>query len=613
MKMMRTYILLIVVQLCSLTSVWAQVVWDAPQVEKIGEGDYIVSIEATIEQGWAIYDLTEYEGGVNNTTLTITPQQGVVTIGETISDPQSIVKYDEVFEMQIGKFSERVTLTQRLRVEGDRAVEGVVEWMACSGMMCTPPDEHIFSVELSGAVGRSFDWLIVIEAILWGLAALLTPCVFPMVPMTIAYFMKGEKSARGRLSAMIFGLFIVALYTLPIAAVISITYLFGGDSVTADIFNWIATHWLPNLLFFAVFMLFAASFFGVFEITLPSSWINRSDAKGDKNSLGGVFFLALTLVLVSFSCTGPIVGSVLISSTSGEVWQPVVTMFAFSLAFALPFVGVALMPSLMSHIPRSGGWLSSVKVVLGFLELALGLKFLSVADQTYHWGLLSRELYLVIWIVIFALMGVYLLGKLRFNHEPKVESIGFTRLLLSIASFAFALYLMSGLWGAPLKVLAGYLPPPTTTVKSQQGHPLVGFNDIEQAQEYANQVGRPLLVDLTGYGCVNCREMEQRVWSDPEVASMLRNDYVVVALYMDDKREADQSEWVTTESGRVLKSIGRINSYYALERFGVNAQPYYIILGSDGEQLVKPRGYDLSIEGYINFLKQGVESYRKMK
>lgn len=303
-------------------------------------------------------------------------------------------------------------------------------------------------------------WSAIIEAILWGFAALLTPCVFPMIPMTVSFFLKGSGNrARGRLMAALYGVCIVALYTLPIAVIILITKLVGGDAITADIFNWLATHWIPNVIFFLVFMVFAASFFGAFEITLPGWLVNKSDSKADKGGLVGLFFMALTLVLVSFSCTGPIVGSVLIKSTSGEVWAPVITMFAFSVAFALPFTLFALFPSVLNNLPKSGGWLNSVKVVLGFLELALGLKFLSVADQTYHWGILDREVYLALWIVIFTLLGFYLLGKIRFKHDSEVQSVGVTRLLLAIVTFSFVVYLLPGMWGAPLRGLSGYLPP----------------------------------------------------------------------------------------------------------------------------------------------------------
>lgn len=496
----------------------------------------------------------------------------------------------------------------------------------------------------NAATGDRTMWALIVEAILWGFAALLTPCVFPMVPMTVSFFMKGEGSpARGRFRAGMYGLFIVALYTLPIAAIILVTRLLGGDAVTADIFNWLATHWLPNILFFLVFMVFAASFFGAFEITIPSWMVNKSDSKADSKGLAGIFFMALTLVLVSFSCTGPIVGSVLIKSTAGEFWDPIITMLAFSVAFSLPFTVFAFFPSMLKKLPKSGGWLNSVKVVLGFIEVALGMKFLSVADQTYHWGLLDREIYLAVWIVTFSLLGLYLLGKIRFAHDSQMPYLGVGRLALTIVTFSFVVYLIPGLWGAPLKGLSGYLPPLHTQdfVLGQGGpaasannapllltvdgrkplhsdflhlpHGLEGFFDLEEAEAYAAKAGKPLFIDFTGHGCVNCREMEARVWSDPQVLDILRNDYVIAALYADDKKVLPESEWITTDTGKVLKSLGKINSYYALKTYGVNAQPYYVLQGRDGRQLVPPRGYDLSVEGFVRFLESGIEAYNARK
>lgn len=494
------------------------------------------------------------------------------------------------------------------------------------------------------AAGGGTLWALIIEAILWGFAALLTPCVFPMVPMTVSFFMKGEGGpARGRFRAAMYGFFIVALYTLPIAAIIVITRILGGDTVTADIFNWLATHWLPNILFFLVFMVFAASFFGAFEITMPSWMVNKTDAKADSKGLAGIFFMALTLVLVSFSCTGPIVGSVLIKSTSGEFWSPIVTMLAFSVAFALPFTIFAFFPSMLKKLPKSGGWLNSVKVVLGFIEVALGMKFLSVADQTYHWGLLDREIYLAVWIVTFSLLGLYLLGKIKFAHDSDMPYLGVGRLALAIITFSFVIYLIPGMWGAPLKGLSGYLPPLHTQdfVIGQVGsasasgepgmlltadgkkpkhsdflhlpHGLEGFFDLQEAEAYAAKVDKPLFIDFTGHGCVNCREMEARVWSDPQVLDILRRDYVIAALYSDDKKVLPESEWVTTDSGKVLKSLGKINSYYALKTYGVNAQPYYVLQGRDGKTLVPPRGYDLNVENFVQFLRSGIEAYKKQQ
>lgn len=517
-----------------------------------------------------------------------------------------------------------------------------------SAVEVAPAAEAAEAAPVKDAAGSKGLWALIIEAILWGFAALLTPCVFPMVPMTVSYFLKGEGgAAMGRLRASLYGLFIVLLYTVPIAAIILITRIVGGDAVTADIFNWLATHWLPNIIFFLVFMVFAASFFGAFEITMPSWMVNKTDSKADTKGIGGIFFLALTLVLVSFSCTGPIVGSVLIKSTSGEFWTPIITMLAFSVAFALPFTLFALFPSVLKKLPKSGGWLNSVKVVIGFIEVALGMKFLSVADQTYHWGLLDREVYLAVWIVVFALLGFYLLGKIRFAHDSDLPYVGVGRLTLAIIVFSFVVYMIPGMWGAPLKALSGYLPPLTTqdfvlgqytaavpagtsasgshallTVEGKQPkysdflhlpHGLEGFFDLKEAEAYAAKVGKPLFIDFTGHGCVNCREMEARVWSDPQVLDILRNDYVIVALYSDDKKVLPESEWVTTDAGKVLKGLGKINSYYALKTYGVNAQPYYVLQGADGRPLVAPRGYDLSVEGFVEFLQSGLAAYKQQK
>jgi len=481
-------------------------------------------------------------------------------------------------------------------------------------------------------------WALILEAILWGFAMLLTPCVFPMVPMTVSFFMKGSENARqGRLKASLYGLFIVLLYTIPICVIIGVTWLVGGSGVTADIFNWLSTHWLPNILFFLVFMVFAASFFGAFEITLPSRWTNSADKNSDRKGLGGIFFLALTLVLVSFSCTGPIVGTVLIKSTQGEFWTPMVTMLAFSVAFALPFAVLALFPSLLKKLPKSGGWLNSVKVVLGFIEIALGLKFLSTADQTYHWHLLDREVYLAIWIAVFTLLGLYLIGKIRFKHDSPLEYLGVPRLALSIAVFAFVVYLLPGMWGAPLKALSGYLPPMETqdfvlggdsptvpepvegrsanssssftglTGESPAGtiriaHNLPAYDNLEDGLAAAKAAGKPVFLDFTGYGCVNCREMEARVWSDPEVLRRLREDFVIVALHVDDKTRLPEEKWVTNDRGQQLKDVGRVNSYIALKEFGVNAQPNYFLLDENGNRLAGPRPYNLDIQGFISFL-----------
>lgn len=701
-KLIQRILLPLLALTLGVTTLHAQEVGWTGSVEPLGGAEYELRFEAAIPSGFHMYDMGPYEGGPNPTVITLSPEAGVELVGSVEQRTKPHRYFDQMFGMEIGTFSGKALFTQRVRLTAAQAkVRAAIEWMICDNKSCMPPSDTELTLVVgaadaqgaaaeattapaggesvatpaaatervsdtaatSGSVAGASEttagaetaaapakdaacsgslWSLIIEAILWGFAALLTPCVFPMVPMTVSFFMKSSgKPALGRFRAGMYGFFIVALYTLPIAAIIVITRLVGGDAVTADIFNWLATHWLPNLIFFAVFMLFAASFFGAFEITMPSWMVNKSDSKADSKGLAGIFFMALTLVLVSFSCTGPIVGSVLIKSTAGEFWSPIVTMLAFSLAFALPFTLFAFFPSMLKKLPKSGGWLNSVKVVLGFVEVALGFKFLSVADQTYHWGLLDREVYLAIWIVVFAMLGFYLLGKLRFAHDDEVQHVGVGRLALAIAVFTFVVYLIPGMWGAPLKALSGYLPPLTTQdfvlgqttsagasvsatapLRTVEGkapkysdvlhlpHGLEGFFDLKEAEAYAARAGKPLFIDFTGHGCVNCREMEARVWSDPRVLELLRNDYVICALYSDDKMELPESEWVTTESGKVLRSLGKINAHYALKTFGVNAQPYYVLQGRDGRMLVEPRGYDLDVEAFVDFLRRGVEAYR---
>lgn len=702
-KLIQRILLPLLALTLGVTTLHAQEVGWTGSVEPLGGAEYELRFEAAIPSGFHMYDMGPYEGGPNPTVITLSPEAGVELVGSVEQRTKPHRYFDQMFGMEIGTFSGKALFTQRVRLTAAQAkVRAAIEWMICDDKSCMPPSDteltlvvgaaaaqggaaeataapaggesvatpaaatervsdtaatsgSVAAAETSTTAGTAAEaapakdaagsgslWSLIIEAILWGFAALLTPCVFPMVPMTVSFFMKSSgKPALGRFRAGMYGFFIVALYTLPIAAIIVITRLVGGDAVTADIFNWLATHWLPNLIFFAVFMLFAASFFGAFEITMPSWMVNKSDSKADSKGLAGIFFMALTLVLVSFSCTGPIVGSVLIKSTAGEFWSPIVTMLAFSLAFALPFTLFSFFPSMLKKFPKSGGWLNSVKVVLGFVEVALGFKFLSVADQTYHWGLLDREVYLAIWIVVFAMLGFYLLGKLRFAHDDEVQHVGVGRLALAIAVFTFVVYLIPGMWGAPLKALSGYLPPLTTQdfvlgqttsagasvsatapLRTVDGkapkysdvlhlpHGLEGFFDLKEAEAYAARAGKPLFIDFTGHGCVNCREMEARVWSDPRVLELLRNDYVICALYSDDKMELPESEWVTTESGKVLRSLGKINAHYALKTFGVNAQPYYVLQGRNGHMLVEPRGYDLDVEAFVDFLRRGVEAYR---
>ena len=585
--------------------------------EEEGDGIFVITFDGAIAEGYHGYPMTDFSApifGFDNAEVvgdvveTLTPEEH--GIDELTGEP-SFIYYNQAIYVQ------------KIEAKAGQKVVGFINATICTneGNQCTANIAD-FSIQMPGVAAEetgdessasSLDWSSIITAILWGFAALLTPCVFPMVPMTVSFFVKGSQSpARGRLRAMMYGIFIVSLYVLPIALIMGLT-IFGID-VSGDIFNFIGTHWIPNLIFVLIFMVFAASFFGAFEITMPSKLVNKSDEGADKGGLIGIFFMALTLVLVSFSCTGPIVGNVIIEATSGSTnfWMPIITMAAFAIAFALPFTLLAWFPSLLKNLPKSGGWLNSVKVVLGFIEVALGLKFLMTADQTMHWGLLDREVYLAIWIVTFSLMGLYLLGKLRFAHDDKVEKISVFRLTLAIGVFSFVVYMIPGMFGAPLNAISGYIPPMSTQDYRVNGHhenvntgrkyadflhlphQLEGYFDLEEAMEAAKAENKAIFVDVTGHACNNCREMETMVWSHDQVLPMLRNDFVICALYVDDMTKV--------EGG---KRLGAINSKLAQETWGVNAQPGYIILSPEGEVLAGPRGYNTDIDGFVEFLNKG--------
>jgi thiol:disulfide interchange protein DsbD len=652
--------------------------WTIQLAEKdlrVGQEAEIV-LKASIPMNWYIYsnDFDENAGPVL-TTLSLEGSKGI-SVKEKLNPINPKKKFDKVWEADItyfsgtGEFRQRVTIT-----EPNVEIRGIVEYQMCSDVtgqcilyeedftmktsavaeaalpastasvqdapvevdtvaqnvevpaQAPQPDtvakeeRSVVSVDAEEASGGLLGFMFV--AFLAGLAALLTPCVFPMIPMTVTFFTGRAKSrAVGIRNAFIYGLSIIAIYTIAGTAVAAIQ---GPEFA-----NWLSTHWIPNVFFFLVFIVFAMAFLGMFELTLPSSFVNKIDAKSDKGGLTGVFFMAFTLVLVSFSCTGPIVGSILIKSAGGDFITPIAGMFAFSLAFAIPFTLFAIFPEWLNSLPKSGGWLNSVKVVLGFLELALAFKFLSIADQVYHWGILDRDIYLAIWIVIFGLLGFYLLGKIRLPHDSKMEHIGVPRLMLAIVTFVFVVYMIPGLWGAPLKALSGYLPPMSshdfnlmdsksaaTAEVNTLGevpkyadflhfpHGIQGYFDYKQALAAAKKQGKPLFIDFTGHGCVNCREMEARVWSDPRVLQRLKNDFVMVALYIDERHPLPESEWYTSSyDGKVKSTIGKQNADFQITRFNNNAQPYYVILDHNEELLVKPKAYDTNIQNFVNFLEE---------
>lgn len=485
----------------------------------------------------------------------------------------------------------------------------------------------------TGLLGFAFG------AFLFGLGALITPCVFPLIPMTVSFFTSGSDSRqRGILKAVVYGLSIIFIY---VVVGLLVTVLLGADGL-----NLISTHWLPNLIFFVVFIVFGLSFLGLFEITLPHGMVNSIDAQADKGGWGGVFFMALTLVVVSFSCTGPIVATILTMAAQGQRLTPVIGMLGFSLAFALPFTLFAIFPAWLKSLPRSGGWLNTVKVVLGFVELMLALKFLSMADLAYHWNLLPRDLYLVLWIALSGLLGLYLLGRFKLSHDSDLPHLSVGRLLMAVLAFSFMTYLVPGLFGAPLPLLAGYLPPQSRNDFSIAGgsaptaaatatplnaaceapryesflelpHGLRGYFDLAQAQRCAKALRKPLFIDFTGHACVNCRKMEATVWSDPRVLQRLRDDFVVVALYVDDKADLPQKEWYTsTYDNKQKTTLGKKNADLQLSGFNVNAQPFYVLLDPTtpadlAHTLATPVAYEPNAEDFLKFLDAGLARYRQ--
>ncbi len=647
-------------------------------VKKVSVSEVELVFKGTAEKDWHYYTLKDE---LNPFTLTFDKSIDFKPIGKITESPAPKKEYDSLMEANRSFYEKVGTFTQRIKILSNKpfTAKGTIEYQACllDGMCVMESPDFSFNIEPDPSLVINKDsvladslqnvaklnsdslivqnadtvgvpvnttvpgmsdslWVLFFFSFLAGLAAILTPCVFPMIPMTVSFFMHNSDNKRkARFQALVYGLSIILIYTV-IGTVVAIT-------LGANFANFLSTHWLPNIFFFLIFVIFAASFFGMFEITLPSWMVNKADSKSEKGGILGSFFMAFTLVLVSFSCTGPIVGAILVKSAGGQLLEPIVGMFGFSLAFALPFATFAFFPSLLNSLPKSGGWLNSVKVVLGFLELALGLKFLSIADQTYHWGILDREVYLALWIIIFALMGLYLLGKLKFAHDSDLKYVGVPRLMLSIITFSFVIYMIPGMFGAPLKLLSGYMPPQSSLdfdfsrlIRENAGsgggsseesklcekpkyadflhlpHGLEGYFQYEQGLACAKKLNKPIFVDYTGHGCVNCREMEANVWSDPRVLKKLKEDFVIIAMYVDDKTELPENEWITSKyDGKVKSSIGKKNADIQISKYGVNAQPYYVLLDSKGEILVSPRAYDLNVDAFIQFLDNGLAEFKK--
>jgi thiol:disulfide interchange protein len=645
---------------------------------KVGDEVDLI-FKTTLDKDWYLYS-SEFncEDGPIKATFNFIPHTSYQLIGK-ILPVNPIDKYDDIFGCDVKVFKKTGEFRQKIKIlSANLSIKGESDYQVCTEVtgQCVPGGEEFSFDQLIKATGADIlsdnntsqvvdnnitqpialptvnafqetenkgpvlDPSIVTEnaqekslfgfiilAFLAGLAALLTPCVFPMIPMTVSYF-----TGRGnRFLAFMYGLFIILIYTVIGAA---LAPLMGPETA-----NHLSTEWIPNLIFFLVFIVFGLSFLGLFEITLPGTLINKVDQQAEKGGLLGVFFMAFTLVLVSFSCTGPIVGSILVSSAGGEFLKPIVGMFAFALSFAIPFTLFAFFPNWLKSLPKSGGWLNTVKVVLGFVEIALAFKFLSIADQAFHWGILDREINIAIWIVIVVLIGVYLMKGFRMpgdtGKDAEDKTVSVLRASLAMIAFVFAVYLIPGMWGAPLKALAGYLPPMYThdfnLLSSAEGkstglcdepkyddflhlpHGLTGYFDYEQAIACARQQNKPLFIDFTGHGCTNCREMEANVWSDAQVLQRLRENFVVVALYVDDKTQLPEQDWYTSSyDNKVKKTIGKQNADLQITRLNNNAQPFYVLVGKDERVLVSPYGYDLNAEKFVRFLDEGARKYKEL-
>jgi thiol:disulfide interchange protein DsbD len=668
----------------SMAQIMDPVKWSF-QVKDLNGSESELIFTAQLDEGWHLYSQHTDPMGPIGISFEFTPSKDYALKGK-VSEPKPHEEFDKDFNCTVRSFSGRVVFRQKIErlSQKDFKVKGTYSYQLCNNGSCIAPDDRDFSFSVKGALqdlknelddlempvtdtatetlqeneavvdtiapavadtegqpeGKKQSLIVVfLLALLGGILTMFTPCVFPMIPMTVNFFMNSTDNKRAsRRQAWFFGFSIVFLFAV-LGAIL--TLIFGPEAL-----YFIGTHWVPNLLFFIIFLIFSLSFFGLFEIKMPEKWINKSDEQADKGGLLAPFFIALTTVLVSFSCTGPILGAALVSlsTSTTDRWVSLITMLGFGIGFAAPFTLLAMFPSVLKNM-KSGGWLNTVKVVFAFLELAFGLKFLSMADLYCNWGLLDRETYLALWIVIFGLMGIYLLGKLKFKGDEDLQHIGVVRLFLAIIDLAFVVYMIPGLWGAPLKAISGFLPPMETqdfniersieehgsTIAYTPGaatedlgtrkyadklHMPSGFNgffDLNEAKAYAKQVGKPIFIDFTGKTCANCREMEHYVWADKEVKELLTTKFVMCGLYVDENTiDLPEEEWVTDDNGRVLKTLGRRNLYYEKSMYNMNAQPYYVIIDADGKVLTKENyKYDRDVQKFVNYLNEGLSNYNK--
>ena len=670
-------LLLMVISCLSVVAQMQDPVHFKTEWKSISANEAEIIFSATIDPGWHVYSTDLGDGGPTQATINIDKISGATLDGKLKPGSNEIKKMDPIFEMEVKFFEKTAKFTQKVKLTGGKySVSGYLEYGACNDENCLPPTSVDFTFsgevpaqakaadtkekeapkkegtpveavaeadtaveaptaadstvaettlqettnywtpvisELSsygeGTNEESHSWIyIFFTGLIGGLLALFTPCVWPIIPMTVSFFLKRTKDKKkGIRDAWTYGASIVVIYvTLGLA----ITLIFGASALNA-----LSTNAIFNILFCLMLVVFAASFFGAFEITLPSKWSNTVDSKAEATTgLLSIFLMAFTLSLVSFSCTGPIIGFLLVEvSTSGSVVAPAIGMLGFAIALALPFTLFAMFPSWLKSMPKSGGWMNVIKVSLGFLELAFALKFLSVADLAYGWRILDRETFLALWIVIFGLLGMYLLGKIKFPHDDDNTKVGVGRFFLALFSLAFAVYMIPGLWGAPLKAVSAFAPPMQTqdfNLYKNEVH--AKFNDFDSGMEYARQNHKPVMIDFTGYGCVNCRKMELAVWTDPQISQIMNDDYVLITLYVDEKTSLPEPIKIT-ENGkeRTLRTIGDKWSYLQRSKFGANAQPFYVLLDNEGKPLNSSYSYDEDIAKYKDFLQTGLKNYKK--
>lgn len=649
-------------------------------VKELANDEAELLLTATIDNTWHLYSQKLPETAIELPLVFEFNKSAKFKLIGGVVEPAGVKKYDEEAKADVKSFVGKAVFKQKIKKLSKEpfVVEGNLDGQACQEGKCvgTKADFKFNLTGVKGEVdqaaikeaekdsvaavapvkeakvdttkteaskvdskddmakkGKGSLWVFFWLAFLGGLLAILTPCVFPMIPMTISFFMKS--GSKGKINAIIYGFWIILIYVL-FGTLISV--LFGEGFG-----NFISTHWIPNILFFVIFIIFAAAFFGYFEIRMPNWAINKSVEKEDKGGIFGTFFMALTLVLVSFSCTGPIVGTIVVAAAGGQILMPIIGMLGFSLAFALPFTLFALFPQWLNKLPKSGGWLNTVKVVLGFIELAFALKFLNIPDQTYNWGILDREVFLSLWIVLFFMLGMYLIGKLKFPHDSDFPvQKNFARFMMAIASFSFVVYMIPGMWGAPLKILSGWLPPMETQdydinkiVRDNNGgggssktynlceepkyadilhlpHGLKGYFDIDQALKCSKELNKPIFVDFTGHGCTNCRQMENNVWSDPKVLKKLQEDFIILAMYVDDKNiNLSEKDQYVNKNGKKITKLGEKNAEIQANEFQQNTQPYYVILDGERKKMGYDYSYDTNIEGFVKFLDQGKAAYEK--